>query len=298
MMKTVKLTEDKINAFREYYNKYSPEQDESFPVLTDYKVSADEPVYLLTDDAGNIHGAAALLLRKEYLEIKESRFRIFHCIEKNTEHYRILLDEIQKHTGGLNSIYGFLQDKYTDSMKVWEELGFQKRRFAWILGRNSAGGPVPAFPDGFELRVMRDGIDENAWCDIINESFAEMLGHTHLYPEKIEQWKKEDIYIPGGMIMLWDKNTGKPLAVMGLNKENSEGEEVIFIDGLGVLKAYQGKGIGRNLIRWGIDYAKQNGFKRVMLSVNAENEKAAELYFNEGFKKSALYICYHYNTKN
>jgi hypothetical protein len=32
-----------------------------------------------------------------------------------------------------------------------------------------------------------------------------------------------------------------------------------------------------------------------MLSVNAENEKAAELYFNEGFKKDALYICYHYN---
>jgi mycothiol synthase len=296
-MRTVKLSEDRISDFRKYYNKYSKEQDESFPVVDDYSIREDEPVYLLVDEKDSIHGAAAILLRKEYVEVKQARFRFFHCIQKSEEHYKMLLDEILKHTGKLNSIYAFIEENYGDTIKIWKSLGFNAQRYAWVLLRETGDSAGPEFAEGFELRTMRDGIDEDAWCGIINEAFEHTLGHTRLYPEKIDEWRKEDNYLSGGMKMLWDVKVNKPIATIAMINEDMNGEKIIFIDAVGVLNSFQGKGIGRNLIRAGIEFAKNYGSKKVMLSVNAENEKAAELYFNEGFKKDALYICYHYNIK-
>lgn len=55
--------------------------------------------------------------------------------------------------------------------------------------------------------------------------------------------------------------------------------------GIVVAKAYQGKGIGSELIRQLIDWAKQNGVtKRISLDTRADNIKAVELYMKFGFK--------------
>lgn len=294
-MKTVKLTCDRVNDFREYHNKYSSEQDESFPVRDNYTISEDEPVYLLTDDNENISGAAALMLHKEYMEIKEARFRMFHCKEKNIEYYRLLLYEILNHVKGLNSVYCFIQEKYIDVTNIWESLGFKIRRYSWVLVRDTDNFTPPQFPNGFELKTMADGVDEDSWCGIVNEAFEHMLGHTTMYPDKIERWRNDPGYIKGGMKLLWHKD--KPVATAALVTEDMNGEETVYIESIGVLNAYQGKGLGRNLVRAGIEFAKNYGVKKIMLSVNAENEKAAELYLNEGFKKDEVYICYHYYIK-
>ena len=76
-------------------------------------------------------------------------------------------------------------------------------------------------------------------------------------------------------------------------KENENGEDVAFIEAVGILNSYQGRGLGKNLIRAGLEFSMDSGFNNVMLSVNAENERAADLYVREGFKKEALIICYH-----
>ncbi|HMQ80917.1 MAG TPA: GNAT family N-acetyltransferase, partial [Ignavibacteria bacterium] len=70
------------------------------------------------------------------------------------------------------------------------------------------------------------------------------------------------------------------------------------IEAIGVAGDYQGKGLGKNLLRTGIQYAADSGSPGVMLSVNGENEKAADMYFREGFKKEALYKCYYLDMKN
>ncbi|HEY3251631.1 MAG TPA: GNAT family N-acetyltransferase [Ignavibacteria bacterium] len=289
-MKVTPLTENLIPSFKEYFKTYAHQQDESFPPDEDYVLRSDEPAYLLIDSDNKIAGAAELMMHKEYIEAKTARFRMFHCIEKDYHNYKKLLDAILKHTKGVNDIYCFVEDKCIDTCKVWERLGFNIKRYSFVLKRDIENITPSEFPKGYSLKTFNDGFDERAWCDIINESFANMQGHVHMYPEKLNEWRREPSYIKGGMKMLW--HDGKPVGTMALIKESENGEDVIFIEAVGLLNSYQGRGLGKNMLRAGVEFGKNFGANSVMLSVNAENEKAADLYLKEGFKKEAVIICY------
>lgn len=54
--------------------------------------------------------------------------------------------------------------------------------------------------------------------------------------------------------------------------------------GLFVLKKYWAKGIGTKLIDTIIDWAKENGIKKINLEVVINNKRAIELYERKGFK--------------
>lgn len=289
-MNTVKLTSGYVPAFREYFNKYAVEQDVSYPPLDNYLPSDDEPAYILLDDNGGIAGAAALMLQKEYRDAKTGRFRIFHCIDKEHDNYKLLLDKILPHASGLDDIYCFVDEINTETRNVWESIGFRVKRFSWVLEREADNYITPSFPEGYELKQLVKGRDEQAWCDIINESFANMLGHVHMHPYKFDQLRGEPGHLEEGLKLLWHND--KPVGTISLVKEDDNGEDMIFIEAVSLLNSYQGKGLGKNLIRAGIDFAKNFGVKKVMLCVNAENELAAELYFKEGFQKEAFIMCY------
>jgi len=294
-MKVVKLTEKNIPAFKSYFKQFSHEQDESNPPLDDFTVSDDDPVYLLVKGY-EIRGAAALMLHPEYREVRQARLRMFHAADGDYLSYLKLLNSILLHTSGLTSIYGFIEVNYSNIAKIWEDLGFESRRFAWILIRDTGNYTKPRFPEGYELRNFRDGIDDQHWCDITNDAFGHSLGHVRMTPERVKHWQIDPSYIADGMKLLWFND--KPVATLGMTKDDHNGEEIIFIDSIGVLNEYQGKGLGKNLLRAGIQYATEYGSPRVMLSVNGENEKAADMYFREGFKKEALYKNYHLDTTN
>ncbi len=294
-MKIEKLTQSSIPAFKEYFKKHAHQQDESFPPLESFTINEDEPIYVLTN-SGEISGAAALMIYPEYREAKTARFRIFHSKDGSKVSYNLLLNKILKHTQGLTSIYCFIEDKYSNITSIWEDIGFESRRFAWILERETSSFVKPEFPNGFELRTFRDGIDENSWCSIINEAFEHTLGHVRMTPQKIADWRIDPSYISGGMKILWHNE--KPVATAAMIKEIVNGEEAIFIEAIAVLNSFQGKGLGKNILRAGIEFAKNYGAKKVMLSVNGENEKAAEMYFREGFRKESLYKCYYFDINS
>ncbi|MCI0449692.1 MAG: GNAT family N-acetyltransferase [Chlorobi bacterium] len=297
-MKAVKVDVNNVADFIAYCRKCAAEQDESNVPEDDYLPREDEPAYLLLESNGDVIGAAAIMLHREYVEAKKARFRIFHCINKSYNNYKALLDEILNQSNGVDFVYCFITEGKSDVRTIWEKLGFTVWRYSWVLERGVHKINRFEFPEGCSVKTLAEGKDERAWCDVNNEAFANMLGHTHLRPEKITEWMKQDSYIAGGMKMLWHND--KPIGTIALIKETVNDESVIFIEGLSILNAYQGRGLGRNLLRYGIDFAKNYGVNKVMLSVNAENESAAKLYFDEGFKKHEIYICYHktVNQKN
>ena len=59
-MNVIKLTEERINEFREYFDKYSHEQDESFPPLDNYSVRDDESGFLLIGEKNEIIGYSCI----------------------------------------------------------------------------------------------------------------------------------------------------------------------------------------------------------------------------------------------
>ncbi len=293
-MKAVKVDTGNVKDFISYCIKYAKEQDESFIPRDDFTPGADEPGYLLLNDINEPVGAVSIMLHKEFREIKKGRFRIFHCIDKTPGNYQILFDSIIKHCAGIDNLFCFITEDKTDVCRIWEDLGFKIKRYSWVLERETAGINQVAFPEGFEIRKMNiNAHDENAWCDIINSAFADIEGHIRMSPERIAEMRKEKEYMEEGMCIVW--NGEKPTGLIKLIKMNEEGEDLLFIETIGVHRSFQGKGLGKALLRYGVDFGKKLGLNRAMLTVNAENDNAVKLYLKEGFGKTVVYICYNIN---
>jgi mycothiol synthase len=55
---------------------------------------------------------------------------------------------------------------------------------------------------------------------------------------------------------------------------------------LGVRTGEQGRGLGRQLLRWGVQHLRAQGVGTVSLAVNGTNARALRLYESEGFVRS------------
>jgi ribosomal-protein-alanine N-acetyltransferase len=53
--------------------------------------------------------------------------------------------------------------------------------------------------------------------------------------------------------------------------------------GVAVDAAYRGRGIGRSLLRYAVEYARKKGAATLMLKVHLDNPSARHLYESEGF---------------
>ena len=59
----------------------------------------------------------------------------------------------------------------------------------------------------------------------------------------------------------------------------------IYISRIIVKKDFRGKGYGKKLMNYAIDYAKNNEYKEISLGVNLDNYIAFKLYVDLGFTK-------------
>jgi mycothiol synthase len=290
-MKTVKVNSANVKDFISYCVKYAKEQDESFIPRDDFIPGVDEPAYMLMNGNNKPVGAASVMLHKEFREIKKGRFRIFHCIDKTYDNYKMLFDSIIGQCDGIDNLFCFITEDKTDVCKIWEDLGFKIKRYSWVLERGTEEANPVNLPEGYELRIMNNNShEENAWCGIINSAFADIEGHTHMRPERIAEMRKEKEYMEEGMRIVW--NGEKPAGLIKLIKINEEGEDILFIETLAVHRSFQGNGLGKTLLKYGVNFGKDMGIKKTMLTVNAENDNAVKLYLNEGFEKTVVYICY------
>jgi len=74
--------------------------------------------------------------------------------------------------------------------------------------------------------------------------------------------------------------------------------DAVGIYGLGVMPEYRGKGYGRELLKFAIKKAQELNVSDVMLQVEAENEKALNLYTKCGFEVTSKMDYYrHKNSK-
>lgn len=106
------------------------------------------------------------------------------------------------------------------------------------------------------------------------------------YPNSVDDMVKEIEFLDSNntniMLMAMDGNNIAGIATISSSskiKSRHEGEL-----GIVVAKKYQGKGIGTELIKRLIDWAKGNGVTtRIKLDTRADNVKAVSLYLKFGF---------------
>jgi mycothiol synthase len=293
-MRVAPLAQHLIPAFLEYCARYGPEHDESYLPSDDFAVDPENPTFLMFDDGEKLVGVASLMLDAAYRAAKKGRLRILHALEPASQDYQALLAAILPAAQMVDEIYLFLpQGRQTTVGSILEGLGFGIERYSWYLKRPIDGMPEAAFASGFSLRPVRRGIDEAEWVAVINVAFAHLKGHLESTAERIHAMYDEPGHRDQGMLALW-----RGLEMVGTVRvacEESDGAMEAFVGALAVLPAYQHRGLGRNLLRAAVAVGRSWGLDWVGLSVNAENELAADLYLEEGFEKVGLYICYSYS---
>jgi ribosomal protein S18 acetylase RimI-like enzyme len=66
--------------------------------------------------------------------------------------------------------------------------------------------------------------------------------------------------------------------------ENVFQEGTLYIETTGILPAYRGKGLGSCVKQWQLDYAKQNGCKRIVTNCRESNSTIISLNERHGFR--------------
>ncbi|MCM1990971.1 GNAT family N-acetyltransferase [Oceanirhabdus seepicola] len=295
-MRVEKIKTDKIQEFVEYCKSYREQVDDSFLYDEDLKSfipDEENPTYILLNEQGMIIGTLSLMIDSYNRKGKKARIRIFHSMYRTRESYQMLLKASLKHLEGINRLYNFVNENNPEVIKILESLGFEIERYSYHLAREEDHIIKEAFPEEFELRTFQFGRDEEDWCLVRNSGFAKLAGsEIPITSEWVSGLEGDELILEGGMKLLYHKE--RPVGQVAISKEYDNDKLYTFIFSLCLIPEYQGKGLGRNLLRAAMNYGKSKGMPQAMLSVNAENDNALKLYLQEGFTKIETMGCYRY----
>jgi ribosomal protein S18 acetylase RimI-like enzyme len=68
--------------------------------------------------------------------------------------------------------------------------------------------------------------------------------------------------------------------------ENAAQAGTVYIQSTGLLREFRGRGLGKRIKAWQIEYAKRNGFRRMV--TNCRESNAAMISINEKFGFKAI----------
>ncbi|GGG10409.1 hypothetical protein GCM10010912_63510 [Paenibacillus albidus] len=294
------LAPDQKEDFLAFCRKHRAKLDDSFlddEALRAFELSAENPTWIIPDLQGGIAAAASLMLNDYSRRGRKARFRIFHAEPEDTALYQSLLEAMVRQTRDLDQLNLFVPQRNQTAMKVMTDIGFTVERYSYVLVRE--GLPVPDFslPEGVEIRAFRRGADEEAWCTVRNTGFAQLKGNeTPATPDMLVKLISGPDYIEGGLMMLYFQ--GEPVGIVRGSADEYDQAPIMNIGPLAILPEYQGLGFGKILLRAVLRFARENSYKKTILCVNAENERAQGLYLGEGFKQVEAAVCYVYNLSS
>ncbi len=169
--------------------------------------------------------------------------------------------------------------------------GFAYHSTVWDLDIAPDVPVTPAaWPDGVRARAIDRSRDLPAWVELFNDAFA-----THPTPL---QMRLESTVVDWGRpfperdddIVVAEAPDGTLLGFCSTDPaRRPDGEPAPRgeIWTIGVHTGRQGRGLGRQLLRWGVQSLRDKGVETVTLAVNGTNARALGLYESEGFVRTS-----------
>ena len=157
-----------------------------------------------------------------------------------------------------------------------------------------AGYPAHGAPEGIEIRRFRQGIDERAVHDLIEDSFSD---HFRFAPEPHDEWMTRRVGHPEFDPELW---------FVAWDGEEPVGAVLPYVFGdlgwvreLGVRSRWRGRGVGRALLLETFRAFELRKLERVSLGVDAENATGAtRLYEGVGMREEERHDLYHMTLRH
>lgn len=84
------------------------------------------------------------------------------------------------------------------------------------------------------------------------------------------------------------RDEDRPVAMCKLMPQKYRNAHIVYLGGVAVDPAYQGKGIGGKMMREAIAWCRENGYRRIELTVAVENTPAIALYERSGFIREGI----------
>jgi len=172
-----------------------------------------------------------------------------------------------------------------------EALGFLSRRefermvTLWTLEADANFAPAeePRAPSGYALRTYRPKEDTAILTDLFNRTFADHLTFCAMSEAETRSIEAVPTFDPKLTAMLeTDDGQAVGYARCTLRGDAKDG----WIEILGVLPEYQGKGLGRFLLLWSMYTLAKGKARALRLIVEGSNDRARALYDSEGFMEA------------
>ncbi|UQZ36102.1 hypothetical protein C2I18_22760 [Paenibacillus sp. PK3_47] len=282
--------------FLAFCRKHRDQLDDSFlseEELERFKADADNPTYIAVNSDGELAGAASLMLNDYSRRGRKARLRILYAEPEAAGVYQELLQAVLLHADGMDKLNIFVPTLNTELAGKLAGAGFEVERYSFLLVRGGQEVPEFVLPGGYEIRPFKRGVDEASWCEVRNAGFAKLKGsETPVTPEMVENMTAGADSIEGGMLLLY--HGSRAVGVVRGSADEYKDRPLMNIGPLALLPEYQGKGLGRILLRAALHTARDNGYGGTILCVNAENDRAKALYISEGFNEVEAAACYRY----
>lgn len=291
----MELTSENVQNFREFCKKYRGRVDDSYLYdedLNSFEPNPDNPTFLYLE-GGKVVAAASLIIDDYNRRGNRARFRILYSEKDSRGIYDGIFHRILIHASDLEKVYIFVPTFNEVLMARMERLGFQRERYTYLMLREDDPVREVELPDGFSIKAFDPERDIEEWCNVRNITFATVKGsETPINAQMVRGFAERNDYLSGGMIMLTYE--GKAIGIVRGTRDEYEGKPIMNIGSVAILPEYQGRGLGRVLLREAVRFARRVGFSRTILSVNADNEGARKIYDREGFKEVEGVVCYEY----
>jgi mycothiol synthase len=169
--------------------------------------------------------------------------------------------------------------------------GFRRVSSYWLFRLRHDAVPGPAeFDDSVAVGPFEPA-DTGALVALMNESFVDHPTPVEWSAETIRSRVGTATFDPGDILLVRPGGTGRgadparPVAFCQVRvTPDDDGSLVGEVALIGTLPAWRHRGLGGQLLRWGVDRCRTKGATTVELSVEAENERALVLYRAAGFE--------------
>jgi mycothiol synthase len=145
--------------------------------------------------------------------------------------------------------------------------------------------PEPIWPDGYVSRAFDRTRDVAEWIAVFNEAFADHPTPLQLDATRIEAGLGDPDNHDSDIVLVTDGSSGAIVGFCNCDMDRRDGKlgDHAELWSIGVRPDLQGRGLGRQLVRAGVERVRSLGIRNVSLSVNGRNESALGLYESEGF---------------
>jgi mycothiol synthase len=145
--------------------------------------------------------------------------------------------------------------------------------------------PTPTWPDGLVGRAFDRERDVEPWVRVFNAAFADHPTPLQLDPGFIAAGLDDPDNEDADLTIVEEAASAEIVGFCAADVARHEGVlgDHAELWAIGVRPDRQGRGLGRQLVRAGVERVRSIGVPNVSLSVNGRNESALGLYESEGF---------------